>query len=558
MPLSPGDLLANKYRIEAEIGRGAFGRVYRARDIALDRVVAVKELHKGEDDLGSTQFADYVRRFEREARIQARFNHPNIVHVYELIQEGADRLYLVMELVDGESLRDHLARRGLLPVDEAVRIAGDLLAGLAVVHTDERDIVHRDIKPSNVMLTRGGQAKLTDFGLAQVGDESMRSKDGKLHPGTPAYMSPEQETTSAYLYPASDVFSAGCVLFELLTGLPYKQAKRRKQGLADLRSDTPLWLAEVVVAALAKDPDDRPADAGDLARLMRESEAKEKAEAEAARQADQQRKEREAADARQREAEAEMARQADLRRKVQEAEQARLREEEERRRAEAHAKAEAAERARQAEQASAEARQREAEAVQRREADARAQRDAEAKAQEAAQCFERGKSYHNKGDYDRAITDYTKAIELDPAKADYYFGRGTSCAQKKNYDRAIADHTKAIELDPAKADYYFERGTSYAWKDDYDRAIADHTKAIELDPAKADYYFGRGTSYHNQKVHTGQGDYDRAIADQNKAIELDSHNGKYYHSRGLTYRAKGDTARADADEAKARELGYKE
>ncbi len=130
MPLSPGDLLEDKYRIEAEMGRGAYGRVYRARDLALDRVVAIKELHKGQDDLGSAQFADFVRRFEREARVQARYNHPNIVHVYELLHPADDRLYLVMEYVDGGSLRDSLARRGPLPVEEAVRIMLDLLAGL--------------------------------------------------------------------------------------------------------------------------------------------------------------------------------------------------------------------------------------------------------------------------------------------------------------------------------------------------------------------------------------------------------------------------------------------
>lgn len=278
MTLNAGDLLANKYRIEAEIGRGAFGRVYRARDITLDRVVAIKELHKGEDDLGSTVFSDYVRRFEREARVQARFNHPNIVHVYELVRLGDDRLYLAMEFVDSESLRDYLARRGPLSVDEALRIMADLLAGLAAVHADERDIVHRDIKPSNVMLTRAGQAKLTDFGLAQVGDESLRSGAGQPHPGSPMYMSPEQETTNAYLYPASDVFSAGCVLFELLTGVVYKQAKRRKQGLCDLRPDAPDWLAEVVARALVREADDRPADAGDFAVLLREGMTKAEAE----------------------------------------------------------------------------------------------------------------------------------------------------------------------------------------------------------------------------------------------------------------------------------------
>ncbi len=264
MPLSPGDLLADKYRIEAEIGRGAFGRVYRTRDITLDRVVAIKELHKGADDLGSIVFNDYVRRFEREARVQARFSHPNIVHVYELLRPADDRLYLVMEYVDGGSLREYLARRGALPVDEAVRIMLDLLAGLAAVHADERDIVHRDIKPSNVLLTRAGQAKLTDFGLAQVGDESMRSGAGQPHPGSPMYMSPEQETTNAYLYPASDVFSAGCVLFELLTGVIYKQARRRKQGLTDLRPDVPQWLAEVVARALAREAEERFSDAEEM------------------------------------------------------------------------------------------------------------------------------------------------------------------------------------------------------------------------------------------------------------------------------------------------------
>ncbi len=281
MPLSPGDNLSGHYRVETEIGHGTYGRVYRARDGKLDRVVAIKELAKGPDDLGSSVFADYVRRFEREARVQAGFNHPNIVHVYDLIQDGADRLYLVMEYVDGTSLREQLAQRGPLPVDEAVRITGDLLSGLAVVHADPRDIVHRDIKPSNALLTRAGQAKLADFGLAQLGDESLRSGAGQPHPGTPFYMSPEQETTSAYLYPASDIFSVGCVLFEMLAGVPYKRARKERQALADLRPDTPKWLLELTAQALAKGPDERPANGGAMGHMLADTQAKAEARAKA-------------------------------------------------------------------------------------------------------------------------------------------------------------------------------------------------------------------------------------------------------------------------------------
>ena len=273
MPLSSGDILSGHYRIEAEIGRGAYGRVYRVVDIKLDRPVAIKELTKGADGLTSTLFSDYVRRFEREARVQAGFNHPNIVQVYELIEGGDEQRCLVMEYVDGESLRDFLKRRDQLSVDEAVRITSDILAGLAVVHADPRDIVHRDIKPSNVLLTKSGQAKLADFGLAQVGDDSLRSEGiGKPHPGTALYMSPEQENSNAYLYPASDLFSVGCVLFEMLTGVPYKRAKKERRGLTDLRPDAPSWLGEIVTAALAKDPDDRPANATEMGRALTEGQ----------------------------------------------------------------------------------------------------------------------------------------------------------------------------------------------------------------------------------------------------------------------------------------------
>ena len=269
MSLEPGSLLAGKYQIQDEIGKGAYGRVYRARDTSLGRDVAIKELRKG-GEVGSTDYADYVRRFEREAQVQAGFIHPNIVQVYELVKpktEG-DAYYLVMEYVDGKSLKEVLERGGPLPPDKALGIFCDILNGLEAVHAGPRDIVHRDIKPSNILLTRSDQAKLADFGQAQVRDESMRTRTGQPHPGAPVYMSPEQETTQAYLYPASDIFSAGCVLFEMLTGQGYKSARSRGQSLADLRPDLPARVGKALEKALAEDRASRYPSAGEFAKAL--------------------------------------------------------------------------------------------------------------------------------------------------------------------------------------------------------------------------------------------------------------------------------------------------
>ncbi|MCU0485843.1 MAG: protein kinase [Anaerolineales bacterium] len=261
----------SEFKIESLIGQGAYGRVYLARDVKLNRLVAVKELHQA-GEIGSTLFNDYARRFEREAGVQAGFNHPNITHVYRLLTPSPERMYLVMEYVDGGSLKDLLQQKGTLPLEQALHLMGDILAGLAAVHADPRDIVHRDIKPSNILLTRKGQAKLTDFGLAQVSDESLRSAGGQPHPGTPLYMSPEQATTTDYLYPSSDVFSTGCVFFEMLSGMGYKQAVRRKQTLVGLRPEIPAWVSELVMRMLAKDPAERPCEGQEAAELLLQGE----------------------------------------------------------------------------------------------------------------------------------------------------------------------------------------------------------------------------------------------------------------------------------------------
>ena len=302
--LSPGDTLpGGEIRIEAVIGKGAFGVVYRAWDETLSRTVAVKELRRDAPGMGSTTFDKYADRFRREARVQAQFSHPHIVHVYRLVQQGKI-LYLVMEFVDGPNLRDVLTERGPLPLEEAVQLTLDLLDALTAVHAHKWDIVHRDIKPSNVLLANG-RAKLTDFGLAQLASESSRSQLGGNHPGTPLYMSPEQERTVAYLKPASDLYSAGCVLFELFTGKPYKQVDDDPDALCRLRPDAPRALAQVIARATTEDLKGRYRCAADFATELRAWQREQQAAQEAARKAEQERQQREAEIAARRQREAE-------------------------------------------------------------------------------------------------------------------------------------------------------------------------------------------------------------------------------------------------------------
>ncbi len=288
--LPPGTLIGGKYRIKSLIGEGAFGYVYRAYDTILQRPVAIKELSPANPKLSTTAFDDYRRRFEREARVQAQFNHPHIVHVYELLRCG-DAYCLVMEYVGGTNLRDYLKEKGPLSIDEAVRLTRQLLDALTVVHRHPWDIVHRDIKPSNILLTEQGEVKLTDFGVAQVAEESLRTMTQRLPPGTPLYMAPEQARGDPYLWPQADLFAVGCVLFEMLTHLPYKKAQRHRRSLKDLRPNVPDWLTKVVERALAREPEERYESAEAMVQALAEEERRKKQEeARRRRQAERARK----------------------------------------------------------------------------------------------------------------------------------------------------------------------------------------------------------------------------------------------------------------------------
>jgi len=278
MPLNPGSKLG-PYEILALIGAGGMGEVYRAKDTRLDRSVAVKIL-----PAHFSSKADLRERFEREARAVSSLNHPNICTLHDVgQQDGVD--YLVMELIDGESLASKLLK-GPLPVDQALRIASEIASALDRAHRS--GIVHRDLKPGNIMLTKSG-AKLLDFGLVKLrsagptsGAEALSSLktenrdltgEGRIL-GTFQYMAPEQ-LEGKEADPRTDIFAFGSVLYEMLTGRRAFSGKSQASLIASILAAeppaistiqpmTPEALDRVVRTCLAKDPEDRWQTAHDV------------------------------------------------------------------------------------------------------------------------------------------------------------------------------------------------------------------------------------------------------------------------------------------------------
>jgi tRNA A-37 threonylcarbamoyl transferase component Bud32 len=260
--LPPGTVFAERFVLGETLGRGAYGVVYRAFDRRVRREVALKVLRADRHDPVST------RRFQREATIARDVDSPHLVRIFDT-GESDGMLYLVGELLTGGTLRDRMAS-GPLAVEEVVRIAGQLLDGLAALH--ECGLVHRDVKPSNVLFDERGVAKLGDFGLAtwHQGDLT-RSLDTQHIVGTLAYLSPEQALGEPVV-PASDLYALGVVLFEALTGtLPFPNSDsvgallgrlgRPAPPLRRVRPDLPPWLCRLVDRLLARRQKDRYASA---------------------------------------------------------------------------------------------------------------------------------------------------------------------------------------------------------------------------------------------------------------------------------------------------------
>jgi serine/threonine-protein kinase len=220
MPLAPGESLQNRYRIVARLGAGGMGAVYRAWDRRLDVAVAVKEMVP-QPGLDSQTLANLRRQFQREAQILARLNHPNLVRVTDFFQERGNA-YLVMDLVEGESLAEQIQREQALSESRVLRLAEHLLD--ALVHCHSQGVIHRDIKPQNVIIRPdgdqgAGSAVMVDFGLVKLWDpQDPRTKTAVRGMGTPEYAPPEQYSFTGHTDARSDIYSLGATLYHALTG----------------------------------------------------------------------------------------------------------------------------------------------------------------------------------------------------------------------------------------------------------------------------------------------------------------------------------------------------
>lgn len=267
-----------RYKILEELGRGAMGVVYKARDLHIDRDIALKSVDL--ENLSAKEKEEYQLRFHQEARAAGRLNHPNIVSIHDAGEIG-NFCYIAMELLEGRQLQQLLDENNLLSLDEILDIAIQAATGLAYVQ--QYGIVHRDIKPSNLVVLRDGRIKIVDFGIAKM-PFSLISTQTRMIMGSPLYMSPEQVMAHPVDH-RSDIFSLGIVLYQILTNqLPFKgedvhavmyqivNAVPPKPSALNVL--IPDMLDPIVAKCLAKNPDERYQSASELARDLRACRAK--------------------------------------------------------------------------------------------------------------------------------------------------------------------------------------------------------------------------------------------------------------------------------------------
>ena len=269
---APQEVLEDRYELQSIIGSGGMANIYRARDLQLDRFVAVKVLHE-------VYSADpqFVKRFVREARTALSLKHPNIVRVYDFGQTDG-QYFIAMELVQGIDLRSYLTWRKVLDVNRSIIIAHDIALGLGAAH--RRGIVHRDVKPQNVLIGSDGSIKLTDFGIVSIyqGVDVERLTTSGMTLGTVQYYAPEQ-AQGEIVTPAADVYSLGIVMYEMLTGNPpfngdsavvvaMQHIQDQPVPPGQFNPHIPAELEDIILRCLEKDPGDRFSDGSKLARAL--------------------------------------------------------------------------------------------------------------------------------------------------------------------------------------------------------------------------------------------------------------------------------------------------
>ena len=282
-------LLSGRYLLEKRLGRGAMGQVYRARDQNLvTRRVAVKTVRPDILSDEMLQEGEAIARFEREARAAASIRHPNVVDVTDFGKSPEGVFFLVMEYVDGESLYQLLRREGTLDIQRAVTILGQVVAGVEAAH--DEGILHRDLKPANIFIMQrlrrtgssgatDGFVKVGDFGLAKIIHADQTESASASGPesrgiiGTPEYMAPEQMQTGVQLDARADIYALGAIVYHMLGGRPpfigdlaqlvAQKLMQSPPSLLSLRSDISAELDGIILQALARDPAERPQNAGD-------------------------------------------------------------------------------------------------------------------------------------------------------------------------------------------------------------------------------------------------------------------------------------------------------
>src|SRR5918999_3804763 len=262
----PRTLIDDRYELRGPVGSGGMADVFLAHDEVLDRDVALKLL---KDQYAENE--EFVERFKREAQSAAALSHPNIVSIFDRGASEDGTYYIAMEYLSGGTLKDRILKRGALPARTAAAVALQIAEALRAAH--DRDVVHRDIKPHNILITGTGDVKVTDFGIARAASSSTMTRTGHIL-GTAHYISPEQAMGEP-VGPASDLYSLGVVLYEMLTGeLPFdadtplgiamKHVNGHLVPPQELNAEVPDGINAITMKLLAKDPKDRYASDAEL------------------------------------------------------------------------------------------------------------------------------------------------------------------------------------------------------------------------------------------------------------------------------------------------------